>query len=1483
MAEVSGTSATNTITFRSESGDSTKAIIQIIPLAQKFESMITLDGTRYVIFRQLGLFTGSEISFDNDAVILDGAANIGFDRCYFELPKESDLGIGIRGASHNILIDNCRIECSNPRAMALDVEDLGTRDIEITENIVMGARENGFQTIRLGTGTRAVDLNANHIERCYQAVYIVGTDSVRLRNNLISNSNYGIIVDNFSEATEISGNRLLNILSQEDDPEGTAAISLQNASATHIFNNFIQTAGKGPVFGIEVQSVTSCRVSFNSVNITNEDPQGLSTGIRITGNANEIFARNNIFNIGKAGIPVNIEAASPQLDFDRNDYFSFDGTIGHYTGNRYILLQDWSNATGLDMNSISVIPFFSSETDLSVNQVLLNNAGTPVAGVTTDIDGTLRNASAPDIGAKEYNPCQNDAGINAVLSPVNPLTVGTHPVRVELQNQGTQILTTVRINWQVNGLNQAAFNWSGNLPAGSNTEVDIGQFDFLSGKLYVITAWTTDPNSTTDCNTKNDLVTSRNLAAPLCGTYSIGGSAPDFTSFTEAVTVLNEAGIDCAVTFLVRDGLYYERLILGNVPGASDENTITFRSESGDSTLAVLKILPEALKNEALLRLEGTQHLTISRLGLSTGSTDGNVNNAIFMDGATKVVVENCEIKAINESDVGIDIQGGSRNILILNNRFECPDLKAGAINIEGEGTREVEVMGNHITGSTLRGNTLMRIYNGSSNISIAGNRIESGYRSLFISGSDSIAVKSNFFNNTHDGIYVIGSGRNIEISANRLTNVRSNQNAPEGTSGIYIQNISGVEIVNNFIHTVGNGPVLGINLQQVDTCRVLYNSVTVANTDAQGRSKGLYLTETTGIISRDNIFNVMTNGIPVHIDLNVSGLIPDYNNYYHPLGVIGKIENTTYDDLFDWGLAVNGDANAMAVNPYFAGDTIPLPFQRALNGAGIPIPGILTDIDGKIRFAQAPDVGCVEFTVDYGVLDLLSPDLNCFHDDSDSVTVYLKMFGDVPFNDLKVAYKLNDGPVHTDTIPGPVFGDIIHTFETVENISAEGDYLFTIWLINTLDDNINNDTLKAWRYSKPSPLVTIDFDNFCTGWTVSYFGSATVEAPYFIASYEWLFGDGETSLEQNPVHEYLAPGTYDVTLRAYSDAGCFGFTTMQVYINPDFQGLSLDYTLVDENCYMDGSGSLEISPSGGYPPYAVYLNEQPVSNYFITGVTTGTYVIRVTDSENCTVTDTVESFSTFFLDPQISASPLSGMTPLTVQFDFTANDPASWTWYFSETETDTSHSPAYTFLNFGTHLVILEVVGGHPYYCVERDTVEIFVDIIVTIDVNTVFTPNGDGYNDFFEIKTTAIKELKADIYNRWGNKVYEIDEVNGKWDGNTEGGAELPDGTYFFAIEAKGYDDKDYEKSGAVLLLRHAAQAYPNPVSSRVKVEVFGPLDPPVNYEAYSVFGQVALTGSLNDPGNIDIDLSTLSEGIYMLKVFDKNRHYYVRIIKN
>jgi len=79
--------------------------------------------------------------------------------------------------------------------------------------------------------------------------------------------------------------------------------------------------------------------------------------------------------------------------------------------------------------------------------------------------------------------------------------------------------------------------------------------------------------------------------------------------------------------------------------------------------------------------------------------------------------------------------------------------------------------------------------------------------------------------------------------------------------------------------------------------------------------------------------------------------------------------------------------------------------------------------------------------------------------------------------------------------------------------------------------------------------------------------------------------------------------------------------------------------------------------------------------------------------------------------------------------------------------------------------------MSGPPHYCTETASIEIFVDVIVTIEANNVFTPNGDGVNDFFEIKTTGIKEIEANIYNLWGNKVYKIEKLAGKWDGNTTG----------------------------------------------------------------------------------------------------------------
>ena len=53
-------------------------------------------------------------------------------------------------------------------------------------------------------------------------------------------------------------------------------------------------------------------------------------------------------------------------------------------------------------------------------------------------------------------------------------------------------------------------------------------------------------------------------------------------------------------------------------------------------------------------------------------------------------------------------------------------------------------------------------------------------------------------------------------------------------------------------------------------------------------------------------------------------------------------------------------------------------------------------------------------------------------------------------------------------------------------------------------------------------------------------------------------------------------------------------------------------------------------------------------------------------------------------------------------------------------------------------------------------------------------------------------------------GNKIYEWSDVIKGWDGKTKDGGEAPDGTYYYIITAKGYNNKSYNLHGVVTLIR-------------------------------------------------------------------------------
>ncbi len=98
--------------------------------------------------------------------------------------------------------------------------------------------------------------------------------------------------------------------------------------------------------------------------------------------------------------------------------------------------------------------------------------------------------------------------------------------------------------------------------------------------------------------------------------------------------------------------------------------------------------------------------------------------------------------------------------------------------------------------------------------------------------------------------------------------------------------------------------------------------------------------------------------------------------------------------------------------------------------------------------------------------------------------------------------------------------------------------------------------------------------------------------------------------------------------------------------------------------------------------------------------------------------------------------------------------------------------------------------------------------DCTPKFEAPNVFTPNGDGVNDVFKLKTMEkLFDFEIRLFNRWGNQVYaykgEPEEF--AWDGTLHGnGQGAPDGVYFYVATYKDYKGKKKKQSGSVTILR-------------------------------------------------------------------------------
>lgn len=196
-----------------------------------------------------------------------------------------------------------------------------------------------------------------------------------------------------------------------------------------------------------------------------------------------------------------------------------------------------------------------------------------------------------------------------------------------------------------------------------------------------------------------------------------------------------------------------------------------------------------------------------------------------------------------------------------------------------------------------------------------------------------------------------------------------------------------------------------------------------------------------------------------------------------------------------------------------------------------------------------------------------------------------------------------------------------------------------------------------------------------------------------------------------------------------------------------------------------------------------------------------GTYTVTISNSCGQDVASTTISSSSVTAD--FSATPVQGTAPLTVQFTNNSSPSATYSWNFGDNTSSTEINPDHVYTAAGTFQA--ELIATNSAGC--KDTLKKEIVVLVAesfLEVPNVFTPNGDNLNDAFVVKHRSIVEFSLMIYDRWGKLIAEIPTVTSSWDGTLSSGKKASDGTYFYKLKAKGADDKVYDLTGFLTLLR-------------------------------------------------------------------------------
>jgi PKD repeat protein len=317
-----------------------------------------------------------------------------------------------------------------------------------------------------------------------------------------------------------------------------------------------------------------------------------------------------------------------------------------------------------------------------------------------------------------------------------------------------------------------------------------------------------------------------------------------------------------------------------------------------------------------------------------------------------------------------------------------------------------------------------------------------------------------------------------------------------------------------------------------------------------------------------------------------------------------------------------------------------------------------------------------------------------------------------------------------------------------------------------------------------PRPIADFTYANACVNQQAGQFTSQSNGATAF----QWTFGDGALSSVPDPIHDYLVPGNYTVTMIALNNI-CSDTVShpVTIYPKPD-AAFSLPQTY---SCGTPSSVQITNNSTGAYS-YAWDFGNGTISEFAnpqATFTAQGTYTITLVAANQSNCFDTTQQQITvypFATLQSVSVTPADGCQPLNVQFYANATNANSFVWNFGDGSSQATTQPftSHLYTDTGTFSVVIQIYSysacGDTF--VLPDTVH--VEVVPKAGFDYLINENTDPENGTVQFVNTSVNSTS-----------YEWNFGDGVTSTDTNPSHMFPDVNSFqvMLIASNGYGCKD------------------------------------------------------------------------------------------